>query len=120
MRESGEDYLETIYLLSKKNSEVHAVDIANELGFSKPSISKAMGILRTNGYIGIDECNHIRLTELGAAKAKEIYGRHQTITEFWIMHGISPENAAKDACRMEHDISDETYNCIKKIISNNQ
>jgi Mn-dependent DtxR family transcriptional regulator len=98
---------------------VHAIDIANELGFSKPSITKAMKILKENGYININEDNHIFLTDKGLEKAKTVYERHQTITEFWLMNGISMQNASKDACRMEHDISEETFLKIKELVAKN-
>jgi len=116
MQESGENYLETIYLLNKKKIGVHAIDIATELNFSKPSVTKALGKLKSAGYIQIDSFNHVILTESGQAKAKEIYERHQVITQFWILHGVSPKTAAKDACRMEHDISNETLECIKALV----
>ena len=117
VRESGEDYLETIYLLSKRLSGVHAVDIANELNFAKPSITKAIRILKEREYVTVDSLNHILLTDKGLSKAKEIYERHQTITAFWIMNGVSAENADKDACRMEHDISEETFLRIKELVA---
>jgi Mn-dependent DtxR family transcriptional regulator len=116
MRKSGEDYLETILILSKQKPDLHAVDIANELNFAKPSITRAMGILKRNGYIEIN-ANHIRLTEKGKRKAGEIYERHRFITRFWILNGIGPEAAEKDACLIEHDISDETFAFIKNFVS---
>ena len=117
MHESGENYLETIYLLSRDNPEVHAVDVANGLGFSKPSVTRALSILKSDGYIETDGQNHIKLTADGCKKAEEIYEKHQVITKFWILNGVSPEIAAKDACRMEHDISDETFLCIKRFVT---
>lgn len=116
MLESGENYLETIYVLSKNSTGVHAIDVANALNFSKPSVTRALGILKTKGYLYIDADNHIMLTDTGQIKAKDIYDRHQVITQFWILKGVSPETAAKDACRMEHDISEETLDCIKKFV----
>ena len=116
MRESGEDYLETIYLLGKKTPGVHAIDIAHELGYSKPSITKAMKILKEDGFIIVDEYNHIVLTETGLAKAQQVYEKHQYITKFWILNGVDADIAAKDACRMEHDISAETFACIKSFV----
>lgn len=117
MRESGEDYLETIYLLSKRLSGVHAIDVAAELNFSKPSITKAMKILKENGFVTVNELNHILLTPKGVARAKEIYERHQTITRFWVLNGVSEENASSDACRMEHDICEETFQRIKDFVA---
>ena len=112
--ESGEDYLETIYLLGKKKSGVHAVDVATELGFSKPSVTKAMNILKKNGYIVIDESNHIILTKTGTSRAEEVYARHCTVTVFLMSLGVSAETAEKDACRIEHIISAETFERIKE------
>jgi len=117
MQESGENYLETIYILSKTNQGVHAIDVASALNFSKPSVTRALGILKSRDYIYIDDDKHIILTALGLKRAKEIYERHQVITEFWVLHGLSPEIAAKDACRMEHDISEETLDCIKSFVA---
>ena len=119
MLESGENYLETIYILGKSLQGVHAIDVANALNFSKPSVTRALGILKTKGFIYIDGDNHIILTKAGLSKAKDIYERHQVITQFWILNGVSPEIAAKDACRMEHDISDETLVCIKNFVKLN-
>ena len=114
--ESGENYLETIFILSKNRLGVHAIDVANELGFSKPSVTRALGILKSKGFIFIDSKKHINLTEAGQKKAHEIYERHQVITEFWVLHGVSHDVAAKDACRMEHDISEETLKAIKYYV----
>ncbi|MCL2798382.1 MAG: metal-dependent transcriptional regulator [Firmicutes bacterium] len=116
MRESGEDYLETIYLLSRKQSDVHCSDVAAKLGFSKPSVTRAVGILRAAGFIGIDSEKHIMLTQAGFKKAEEIAERHKTITQFWVLNGVDAGIAEKDACRMEHDISEETFAAIKKIV----
>jgi len=118
MRESGEDYLETIYLLSQRKQDVHAADIACALNYSKPSVTRATGILKAAGYIEIDGCKHIKLTAKGLKKAGEILERHKIITKFWILNGVSPDTAAKDACRMEHDISEETFLYIKKVVEN--
>ncbi|MDR0696200.1 MAG: hypothetical protein LBF68_01465 [Christensenellaceae bacterium] len=118
IHESGEDYLETIYILNLARSGVHAIDVANELNFSKPSVTRALKILKANGYIVIDEDNHITFTEGGLIKAKDVYERHMNITEFLKICGVSDENASKDACKLEHDISVETYECIKNIVYN--
>ncbi|MDR1906146.1 MAG: metal-dependent transcriptional regulator [Clostridiales bacterium] len=117
IHQSGEDYLEAIYVLSESHRGVHAVDVASKLNFSKPSVTRAMRILKSNGYIFIDSDNHIILTEMGRKKAEAVFERHNTIAKFWIINGVSKENAYKDACLMEHDISNETFECIKKIIS---
>lgn len=111
MRESGENYLETIYILKLKKSEVRSVDVANELNYSKPSVSRAMGILKRGGYITIDDgTGLIEFTQEGLEKAKAIYHRHSVITEFLFSQlGVSREIAEMDACRIEHIISEETF-----------
>ena len=106
IQESGENYLETILMLEQKNGTVRSIDIANELEFSKPSVSRAMSILRTAGYITMDKNNLILLTEEGRRRAEAIYDRHCTLTRFLEALGISAENAAADACRIEHIISE--------------
>lgn len=116
IRESGEDYLETILLLSQTKDGVHSVDVANALGYSKPSITRAMGILKNAGYI-VFNGSHIVLTEKGLKTANEIYARHQTITQFLMCLGVGKENASADACRMEHDISDESYEMMKQYVA---
>ena len=116
MRESGEDYLETIYQLSARRSDVHCSDVAAALGFSKPSVTRAVGILRAAGFIETDGDKHIKLTEQGLKKAGEIVERHRIITQFWVLNGVDPAVAEKDACRMEHDISEETFLRIKRIV----
>ena len=114
MHESGENYLETILMLQNKNGSVRSIDIANELEYTKPSISRAMGILRKNGYITMDDSGQILLTELGRKKAEEIYERHLLITKFLMETlGIERQLADKDACRIEHVISQETFERIK-------
>lgn len=108
--ESGEDYLETILVLKQENEAVRSIDIANHLGYSKPSISRAMGILKSSGYIVMDEKGLISFTEEGKELAERIYDRHQSISKFFIeVLGVSEEAAVKDACRIEHDLSEETY-----------
>jgi len=119
MQESGENYLETIYLLSQEKEGVHALDVANALGFSKPSVTRAMGILKSKGFIEIDSDRHIQLTKIGLEKAKEIFERHEIIAQFWVLHGLDKETANKDACRMEHDISEKTFLCIKEYVARN-
>ena len=116
MQESPEDYLETIYMLSLHSSEVRSIDVARHLGYSKPSVSVAMKRLRENGYVNMDDNNLLTLTESGLAIARSIYERHQVISGYLMSIGVSEETALKDACRIEHDISDETFNCIKNHI----
>lgn len=113
--ESGENYLETIYNLSQVKPRVMAVDIARELEFSKPSVFRAMKVLEEQGLI-INEPRNIRLTEAGKKKAAEVTLRHKIITRFFEAHGVSLETAQKDACRVEHYISAETFKCIEKFV----
>ena len=120
MRESGENYLETIYMLSQKLEGVHALDVASALGFSKPSVTRAMGILKAEGYIIIDSDKHIQLTDKGLLKAQVIFERHQLITQFWLLHGVAQQQASSDACRMEHVISEQTFVAIKAFVAQNQ
>ncbi|MFV0517158.1 MAG: metal-dependent transcriptional regulator [Aminipila sp.] len=115
--ESGEDYLETILVLQKKNNIVRSIDVAAELGFSKPSVSRAMSILKKAGYIFMDEKGHITFSEEGLAAAERVYERHNNISRFLIeILGVSEDAALKDACRIEHDLSDETYGKICKAL----
>lgn len=121
IRESGEDYLETILVLEKERGNVRSIDIATDLGYSKPSVSRAMGILKKADYIVIDEFGHIILTEKGRVKAEQIYDRHRTITRYFQeILGVSAENAKNDACRIEHDLSEETYQKLKNALSLHQ
>lgn len=112
--ESAEDYLETILILQSKNGVVHAIDIAKEMNFSKPSVSIAMHKLEDNGYIGINKKGEIRLTESGAEIAKRIYDRHLTLTEILVKMGVPHDQAVIDACKIEHDLSEESYQALKK------
>jgi len=110
--ESAENYLEAILKLKNEYGAVRSIDIAHELDVSKPSVSFAMKRLRENGYIQMDADGFISLLPLGEEIASRIYGRHQKITQFLIQLGVSPETAAADACKIEHDISDETFEKI--------
>lgn len=111
--ESGEMYLETILILSEKNEPVRSIDICDYMGFSKPSVSRAMSKLKSDGYIVMDNDSFIALTENGRAVAEKIYERHTLLTEYLIKLGVDEETAAADACKMEHDISDVTFEAIK-------
>lgn len=115
MQESPEDYLETIYMLSLHNSEVRSIDVARHLGYSKPSVSVAMKRLRENGYVNMDDNNLLTLTESGLTIARSIYERHQVISGYLMSIGVSEETALKDACRVEHVLSEETFHKIKEI-----
>ncbi len=117
IHESGENYLETILLLSKKKSEVRSIDIVNELNLSRPSVSRAMSILKNDGLIKIDSGGFITLSAEGLAIAERIYERHHIITDVLIRLGVPEEIAAQDACKIEHDLSDESFECIKKHIA---
>ena len=117
IQESGEMYLEAIYVLSKKPDKVRAIDVGQHLGYSKPSVSRALSILKNGGYLEIDETNHIRLTESGLATAQKIYERHTILTRMLVGLGVPEEIAAADACRMEHAISDESFAAIKAHFS---
>ena len=111
--ESVEDYLETILILNGKLANVRSIDIANELGYSKPSVSIAMKKLRESAYIEVDSGGYIRLLPPGAEIAERIYKRHQTLTEFFVYLGVSRGTADEDACKVEHDLSSETFSKIK-------
>ena len=112
--ESGEMYLETIYVLSKEKSVVHSVDVSEHMGYSKPSVSRAVGLLKKDGYIQVDADGYITLTEAGTDVANKIYERHTILSRMLMLLGVSPETAAEDACRLEHAISDESFQAIKR------
>ncbi len=114
MQESGEMYLETIYVLSKKSSVVRGIDVSEYMGFSKPSVSRAIGLLKKDGLAVTDEFGHIKLTEAGEEKARRIYERHTVLSRLLIDLGVSEQTAVDDACRIEHYISDETFDAIKR------
>ena len=116
MFESGEMYLETILVLSQENQVVRSVDIANEMGFSKPSVSRAVNKLKQDGYIDIDSFGYITLKNMGLEIAKRIYDRHTLLTKALCMLGVDEKIASRDACKIEHDISEETIMAIKKHI----
>ncbi len=111
--ESGEMYLETIYILSRRSANVRGIDIGEYMGFSKPSVSRAVGLLKKAGLVFTDEQGFVRLTEEGEAKAKSIYERHTVLTKLLIALGVDEETATNDACRLEHYMSDTTFNAIK-------
>ena len=117
IQESGEMYLESIYVLLKKNGSVRSVDIAEYMGYSKPSISRAMGLLKDGKFIEIAKDGSITLTDAGVAVAEKIYARHTLISNLLIRLGVSPEVASEDACRLEHAISDESFEAIKKFVT---
>ena len=116
IQESGEMYLETIHILTKQNPHVRSVDISEYMGYSKPSISRAMGLLKSGGYITIDKDGYISLTDSGLEVANKIYERHTLLTRFLVQLGVDPEVAAEDACKLEHAISDASFEAIKRHI----
>ena len=118
IHESGQMYLETIYVLSKKKSSVRAIDVGEHMGYSKPSVSRAIGLLKNGGYISVDQDGYITLTEVGREVAQKIYDRHRVLTDFLISIGVDPEVASNDACKIEHHISDESFEAIKKALKN--
>ena len=120
IHESGEDYLETILILYMKNGSVRSIDIAHEMELSKPSVSRAMGILREGGFIEVDAGGFITLTEAGREVAETIYERHRFFTDWLVSLGVDPVVAAEDACRMEHDISAESFSKMKSFIEANK
>ncbi len=117
LQESGEMYLETIYVLSQKYKDVRAIDVGEYMGYSKPSVSRAVGLLKSGGYLVSDEMGHLSLTEAGTEVAAKIYERHTMLTQYLMLLGVSSETAAEDACKMEHIISDESFNAIKKHVA---
>ena len=114
IHESAEDYLECILMLRERQGMVRSIDIVRELELSKPSVSVAMKRLRESGYLEMDDDGFISLLPPGEAVAQRIYGRHKLLTEFLIRLGVSPETAAADACKIEHDLSDETFERLKE------
>lgn len=114
IHESAEDYLETILKLEERNGSVRSVDIAAEMGFSKPSVCRAMKLLRNDAYIEMEPSGQIKLLEKGRAIAQRIYNRHQVLTNMFIQLGVDPDVAAEDACKIEHDLSEESFD---KLVS---
>ena len=116
LQESGENYLETILILEQRNGIARSVDVANELGFSKPSVSRAVSVLKEAGYVEIGSINQLLLTESGREVAEKIYERHCILKDYLMSIGVDETTASDDACRIEHVISDITFDCIKKIM----
>ncbi|MBE7003821.1 MAG: metal-dependent transcriptional regulator [Ruminococcaceae bacterium] len=117
LQESGEMYLETILVLSRKSHFVRAIDIGEEMGFSRPSVSRAVHLLEEGGFICIDPAGGITLTDAGLEVAEKIYERHTVLSQWLISLGVDEETAVEDACKIEHDISDKSFAAIKKHIS---
>lgn len=119
IQESGEMYLETILRLSQKSGHVRAIDVGEEMGYSKPSVSRAMSLLKQGGYIVIDRNGAITLTDAGREIAEKIYARHTLLTNFLTSIGVDEKTASEDACKMEHSISDVSFEAIKKLAKKN-
>lgn len=116
LAESGEMYLETIYVLTRKSTSVRSIDVAESMGYSKPSVSRAIGILKEGEYITVDKSGFITLTEKGIKTAESLYERHTILTGLFVSLGVDRETAAEDACKIEHVISEESFEAIKKYI----
>ncbi len=116
IRESGEMYLETIYVLSQKSPTVRAIDVGESMGFSKPSVSRAIGLLKKEGLVLTDERGYLKLTEDGEKRAKLVYERHLLLSRLLMDIGVDEKTATEDACRIEHYISEKTFDAIKKHV----
>ena len=114
LQESGEMYLETILILSKSQNSVRSVDVGEYMGYSKPSVSRAVSLLISGGYLTMEESGFLHLTEAGKELAEKIYERHRLLTELFVRLGVTAETAEADACRIEHAISDETFDALKR------
>lgn len=118
IHESGEMYLETIHVLLKKNGQVRSINISEHMGYSKPSVSRGVGLLKNGGYILVDKDGFITLTETGEQLAQKIYDRHTVFSKMLILLGVDPKIAAEDACKLEHAISDESFEAIRRHVEN--
>ena len=119
LKESGEMYLETIYMLQKEHGEVRSIDVCERMGYSKPSISRAMTLLRQGGYVEMDQKGYLTLTDLGREVAERMAERHALISDFLMSLGVSEEIAIDDACKIEHVISEEAFAAIKNAMKKN-
>lgn len=117
MKESGEMYLESIYVLCKSKQAVRSIDVAEYMNYSKPSVSRAIGLLKRDGYIIVDGDGYITLTDSGIEKAEDIFERHTVLTKILMSLGIDEETASEDACKIEHVLSEKTFNALKKLIN---
>ena len=116
LQESGEMYLETIYILTEENANVRSIDVCEHMGFSKPSVSRAVGLLKAGGYINVDKDGYLSLTEVGREVAIKMFDRHRLLTDFLVSLGVDKDVAATDACKIEHHISDESFEALKRHI----
>ena len=117
LQESGEMYLETIYMLSQQQNIVRAIDVGEHMGYSKPSVSRAVGLLKQGGYLTVEDTGHLRLSEEGQRIAEKIYARHTLLKTVLMRLGVDEQTAAEDACKMEHVISDATFEAISKHLT---
>lgn len=113
LRQSGEDYLEAVLVLGEKKGVVRSIDVAQYLGYTKPSVSRAVSLLKASGHLTMEKDGRLELTEAGLRVARDIYERHKLLTDWLVRLGVPAEIAAEDACRIEHDISPETFQCLK-------
>ncbi|MBR2880728.1 MAG: metal-dependent transcriptional regulator [Oscillospiraceae bacterium] len=118
LHESGEMYIETIYVLTRENPNIRAIDVGERMGFSKPSVSRALGILKQGGYVTVSPEGFLSLTESGIDVAEKIYARHELLKNFLVSIGVDEETAAEDACKMEHAISDTSFEAMKRHLNN--
>ena len=118
LQESGEMYLESILVLSQSNPNLRSIDVCEYMGFSKPSVSRAINLLKSGGYVNMDKDGFLTLTESGLAVAQKIYDRHTLLTRFLVSLGVDEETASADACKIEHHISDESFEAIRKAMKN--
>lgn len=116
LQESGEMYLETIYVLSQSQASVRSIDVCEHMGYSKPSVSRAIGLLKNGGYVVVDAGGHLSLTDEGREIAEKMYERHTLLTECLVRLGVSRETAVEDACKIEHHLSEESFGAIKAYI----
>lgn len=117
LQESGEMYLETVYILTKKSDSVRSIDICEYMGYSKPSVSRAIGLLKNGGYINVDGKGYITLTKEGTTVALKMFERHTMLTDFLVRLGVDEKTASEDACKIEHHISEDSFNAIKNYVS---
>ncbi len=117
LQESGEMYLETVYILSKKSESIRSIDICEYMGYSKPSVSRAVGLLKNGGYVTVDEKGYITLTSEGKSVAEKMFERHTMLTDFLVKLGVDKDIASEDACKIEHHISEESFEAIKRHVN---
>lgn len=116
LQESGEMYLESILILSRRGVGVRSIDVSEYMGYSRPSVSRAVGLLKSGGYLTVDESGYLHLTASGVRAAEKIYERHRILTDFLVSLGVSRAAAAEDACRIEHVIGDESFEAVKRAL----